>query len=156
MVISFHSLRLLALAEQALARLNGAPALSANAALHAQAGDPTSARFLSGTRLSDEVRANLPPDHPSITASQLVGPGLGAAWKVVATADYNGDAKADILWRNDSTGDVFMQWALSRTQLGQRQREAESRSAAIGVTSGPGLGTSPGLSPGSRPHPESH
>jgi len=26
------------------------------------------------------------------------------AWKVEATGDYNGDGRADILWRNASTG----------------------------------------------------
>ena len=31
-----------------------------------------------------------------------------AAWKIVATGDYNGDGKADILWRNTSNGQVYM------------------------------------------------
>lgn len=30
------------------------------------------------------------------------------AWKVVALGDYNGDGKTDILWRNDSTGQVYL------------------------------------------------
>jgi hypothetical protein len=30
------------------------------------------------------------------------------AWKIVATGDYNGDGKSDILWRNESTGQVDM------------------------------------------------
>jgi hypothetical protein len=30
------------------------------------------------------------------------------AWKVVAVGDYNGDGRADILYRNDSTGMVWM------------------------------------------------
>jgi hypothetical protein len=30
------------------------------------------------------------------------------AWKIIATADFNGDGKSDILWRNDATGQVFM------------------------------------------------
>jgi hypothetical protein len=30
------------------------------------------------------------------------------AWKIVAAADFNGDGKSDIVWRNDSTGQVYM------------------------------------------------
>jgi hypothetical protein len=30
------------------------------------------------------------------------------AWKVVALGDYDGDGKADLLWRNESTGMVYM------------------------------------------------
>jgi hypothetical protein len=30
------------------------------------------------------------------------------AWKIVGAADFDGDGKDDILWRNDSTGQVFM------------------------------------------------
>jgi hypothetical protein len=31
------------------------------------------------------------------------------AWKIVGAADFDGDGKDDILWRNDSTGQVYMQ-----------------------------------------------
>jgi hypothetical protein len=30
------------------------------------------------------------------------------AWKIVAQGDYNGDGKADLLWRNDTSGQVYM------------------------------------------------
>ena len=30
------------------------------------------------------------------------------AWKIVSVGDYNGDGKSDLLWRNESTGLVFM------------------------------------------------
>jgi hypothetical protein len=30
------------------------------------------------------------------------------AWKIVAQGDYNGDGKADLLWRNETTGQVYM------------------------------------------------
>jgi len=36
----------------------------------------------------------------------LVKPNL--AWKIVATGDYNGDGKADILYRNDTTGQLYL------------------------------------------------
>ncbi len=29
------------------------------------------------------------------------------AWKIVGAADFNGDGKSDLLWRNDATGQVF-------------------------------------------------
>ncbi|MCX5825489.1 MAG: FG-GAP repeat protein, partial [Deltaproteobacteria bacterium] len=30
------------------------------------------------------------------------------AWKIIATGDFNGDGKVDILWRNDQSGQVYM------------------------------------------------
>ena len=30
------------------------------------------------------------------------------AWKIIGVADFNGDGKSDILWRNDATGQVYM------------------------------------------------
>jgi hypothetical protein len=30
------------------------------------------------------------------------------AWKILAVADFNGDGKSDMLWRNDATGEVSM------------------------------------------------
>jgi hypothetical protein len=30
------------------------------------------------------------------------------AWKIVAAADFNGDRRSDILWRNEATGQVYM------------------------------------------------
>ncbi|MDH3512962.1 MAG: hypothetical protein OER85_19145, partial [Gammaproteobacteria bacterium] len=29
-------------------------------------------------------------------------------WKIAGNGDYNGDGKADILWRNESTGQNWM------------------------------------------------
>jgi len=30
------------------------------------------------------------------------------AWRIVAVGDYDGDGKADILWRNSSTGENYL------------------------------------------------
>jgi peptidyl-Asp metalloendopeptidase len=29
-------------------------------------------------------------------------------WKIIALGDYNGDGRADILWQNTATGQVYM------------------------------------------------
>ena len=29
-------------------------------------------------------------------------------WTIVGTGDYDGDGKADILWRNTATGDTYL------------------------------------------------
>jgi hypothetical protein len=44
-----------------------------------------------------------------ISASQIIYTEPNLAWKIATTGDYNSDGKADLLWRNDSTGQVFMQ-----------------------------------------------
>ena len=47
------------------------------------------------------------------------GPTLTLAdldWKVVGTGDFNGDSKADIAWRNASTGQVYV-WLMDGTTL---------------------------------------
>ncbi|MBK8014635.1 MAG: VCBS repeat-containing protein [Deltaproteobacteria bacterium] len=38
-------------------------------------------------------------------------------WRIVATADLNGDARADVLWRNDETGQVWLQHLEGRSIL---------------------------------------
>jgi FG-GAP repeat len=45
---------------------------------------------------------------PTIVTQGLMYSEPNLAWKIVAQGDYNGDGKADILWRNDSTGQVYM------------------------------------------------
>ena len=39
---------------------------------------------------------------PIAGGSQLVGPNPGPNWKAVATGDFNGDGRSDILWQNTS------------------------------------------------------
>ena len=41
----------------------------------------------------------------------------GTAWKVAATGDYNGDGRADVLWRNESTGANALWLSASSTNL---------------------------------------
>ena len=44
------------------------------------------------------------------------------AWRVVGSGDYNGDGRADILWRNSSTGaNVIWRSANSATPAGGDQ-----------------------------------
>jgi hypothetical protein len=48
------------------------------------------------------------------TTTTAAGPILGADanWRVSHLADYNGDGKADILWRNNADGQITM-WLMN-------------------------------------------
>ena len=52
------------------------------------------------------------PDRPHGATLTLAD----TAWKVAGTGDFNGDAKADIVWRNSSTGEVYV-WLMNGTTL---------------------------------------
>jgi hypothetical protein len=47
-------------------------------------------------------------DGPIIRSQGSIYREPNTAWKIVAQGDYNGDGKADLLWRNESTGQVYM------------------------------------------------
>lgn len=43
-----------------------------------------------------------------VVSGQLIYQEANTAWKILAAADMNGDARADIVWRNDATGQVYV------------------------------------------------
>ena len=45
-----------------------------------------------------------PSKSPTPATTHVGLSAVAVAWKVEATGDYNGDGKADIMWRNSSTG----------------------------------------------------
>jgi hypothetical protein len=51
------------------------------------------------------------------------------AWKIVAQGDYNGDGKDDLLWRNDSTGQVYMMLMSGTAIANQSQVYTEANMA---------------------------
>ncbi len=63
----------------------------------------------SGTTSLWTLSANL--YFPRGTTATLM---VNAAWKVTHVADFNGDRKADLLWRNDTTGETAI-WLMNGT-----------------------------------------
>ena len=54
-----------------------------------------------------------------MNGTQVIGSatiGGGGGWNVVATGDFNGDSKSDILWQNSNTGSVLM-YEMNGTQV---------------------------------------
>ena len=55
------------------------------------------------------------------SANAVAAPGqdlgiVGLQWQVQTAADFNGDGKADILWRNGGNGDVYL-WTSSANAI---------------------------------------
>ncbi|KJU84819.1 hypothetical protein MBAV_002984 [Candidatus Magnetobacterium bavaricum] len=46
-------------------------------------------------------------DGVKIVGGGLVSHGLPNVWQILAVADYNGDGKNDIFWKNTDNGDVY-------------------------------------------------
>lgn len=44
----------------------------------------------------------------SVAAETLIYTEPSMAWQIVAAADFNADGKADLLWYNTTTGQVWM------------------------------------------------
>lgn len=56
----------------------------------------------------------------AVTGAAALAPTLGADWQVQGLADFNGDGKADILWRRDD-GDIYL-WTLDGTAVAGYQQ----------------------------------
>jgi alkaline phosphatase len=52
----------------------------------------------------------------TVTSTATSTPTLDKSWKTVGTADFSGDGKADILWRNDVDGRVVL-WTMDGTTV---------------------------------------
>ncbi len=50
----------------------------------------------------------------TLLSSKVIGVEADTAWKIVGTADFNGDGNPDILWQNTSTGEVIV-WLMKGT-----------------------------------------
>jgi hypothetical protein len=64
------------------------------------------------------------------------------AWKILGAADFNGDGKTDIVWRNDSNGIVFMQFmngpAITSSGIAYTEPNAAWKIVALGDYNGDG------------------
>jgi len=64
-------------------------------------------------------------------AETWVGTVPEVAYRIVATGDYNGDGKADILWHHATRGEVWL-WLMDGTTKLSRRRWPRCRIRGIG------------------------
>jgi hypothetical protein len=55
---------------------------------------------------------------PFVTFQGVIYTEANQAWKIVGVGDYNGDGRADMLWRNDTTGVVWVAFLVGQTIIG--------------------------------------
>ena len=76
---------------------------------------------------------------PSSAAAGLVS---GPGWNVAGTGDFNGDGCRDILWRNQTTGDVAVWYMRGNTLVAEKKFESSPDStwdvAGLGDFNGDG------------------
>jgi hypothetical protein len=54
-----------------------------------------------------------------VSRSGYLARGMAPEWKIVSTADLDGDGKPDLIWQNQKTGDVYF-WTMNGTAIRDR------------------------------------
>ncbi|KJU85855.1 protein containing DUF1566 [Candidatus Magnetobacterium bavaricum] len=73
--------------------------------------------LMNGTKISGGDFVRPKGSSSPLQLRQMTDSGLGAGgWQMKTTGDYNGDGMNDMLWQDDSTGDVYM-WFMDSTTI---------------------------------------